>query len=68
MKKTLKDDYNIDVEGQKDLGPRTVDSYVVPGSSEILPGTDYHFSDVILLKYLVAQSFDMQKVCTHLKY
>ena len=64
----MKEEHNIDLEGQKEFGPRTADSYVIQGTNEILPGVDYHFSDVILLKYLVAQNFDMQKTITNLKY
>lgn len=59
LKQILKKDYDISLDHPKELGPRTPDSYVVPGTSEIVPGRDYHFTDVILLKYLVAQNFDM---------
>lgn len=68
LKKIMKEQHKVDLEGHKEFGPRTADSYVVQGTSEILPGVDYHFSDVTLLKYLVAQNFDMQKTVTNLKY
>ena len=45
LRKRMKDEYNIDLDSKKDFGPRTPDSYVKPGSNEILPGVDFHFSD-----------------------
>lgn len=59
LRKNMKEKYNIDMETKKEFGPRTADSYVIPGSNEILPGVDFHFSDQLLLRYLTARNFDV---------
>ena len=51
--------HNIDMESRKDFGPRTDNSYVRQGTSEILPGTDFHFSDQLVLRFLVARNFNI---------
>lgn len=50
----MKKEYDIDLGGWKEFGPRTPNSYVLPGTNEILPGVDYHFTEATILKYLVA--------------
>ena len=56
----MKKDYNVDLESKKGFGPRTPDSYVIPGSSEIVPGVDFHFTDQLLLRYLTARNFSVK--------
>lgn len=41
----MKDKHKMDLDSNKEFGPRTADSYCRPGTMEILPGVDCHFSD-----------------------
>lgn len=59
VKQKMKQLYNCDMESRKEFGPRTADSYVKQGSDEILPGVDFHFSNQLILRFLVARNFDI---------
>ena len=45
LRLTMKKEFNIDLDSFKEFGPRTYDSYVKPGCSEIVSGVDFHFSE-----------------------
>ena len=45
FRKTMKDEYNYDLDQKKEFGPRTPDSYCIPGTNKIVQGVDFHFSD-----------------------
>ena len=68
LRKVMKEKYNIDLESKKEFGPRTPDSYVKPGTSDILPGIDFHFTDQLLLRYLTARNFDVAQASELLLY
>ena len=45
LRTKMEETYGMDMHSRKEFGPRTADSYVIPGSSPIVPGLDFHFSD-----------------------
>lgn len=68
LKQIMLEEHGVDMNGKKEFGPRTPDCYCYPGTSKILPGTDYFYNDSMTLKYLVSQNFDLKKASTHLLY
>jgi len=64
----MKDKHNIDLDQKKEFGPRTPDSYVKPGTNEIVQGVDFHFTDQLLLRYLTARNFDVNQASELLMY
>lgn len=59
LRDNMMNEYQIDLDARKEFGPRTADSYVKPGTERIVPGVDFHFSDQLLLRYLVARNFNV---------
>ena len=68
LRDTMKEKHNIDLDSKKEFGPRTPDSYVKPGTSDIVPGIDFHFTDQLLLRYLTARNFDVNQASELLLY
>lgn len=68
FKEAMKTEYNVDLDSRKEFGPRTPDSYVKPGTSDIVPGVDFHFSDQLLLRYLTARNFNVKQASELLLY
>lgn len=68
LRKKMQETYGMDMYGRKEFGPRTPDSYVIPGTSDIVPGLDFHFSDQLLLRYLTARNFDVVQASELLLY
>jgi len=41
----MRDEYSMEIEGFKDYGPRVENGMVIEGTSKVVPGCDYQFTD-----------------------
>ena len=64
----MKQEHNLDLTKLKEFGPRTKDSYCIPGSNEIKQGVDFFFTDQLLLRFLTVRDFNIKLASELLLY